>query len=90
MNRHERRKAEKALKKRGSARNDLESIDRAEPSPELRMVFKGEGNLQLTPELINELIEEKGLKREDLEQFAAMGAQYCPSRNSFTTPSEDF
>ena len=90
MNRHERRKADKALKKGGPSSANLALMDKGSFTQEQRKIFLGEGNLPLTPELIKELIEEKGLKEEDLNQFAEMGAQYCPSRNSFIMPPEDF
>lgn len=65
-------------------------MDTSSFTQDQRQIFLGEGNLPLTPALMNQLVEEKGLKEEDLKQFAEMGAQYCPSRNSFIMPSEDF
>jgi hypothetical protein len=72
MNRHERRRANK-LKRRHTSKTMAKDLGR---------IFGGEDNMALTDELINELIEKKGMKEEDVRQFAKMGALYCPPRNS--------
>ena len=86
MNRHERRKAERLERKQyspkaGGAPVGIEDLER---------LLGGKENLPLTEDLIKELVRDKGMKESDVRDAAAMGALYCPPRNSFIFPSEDF
>ncbi|NOT49429.1 MAG: hypothetical protein HOP17_17020 [Acidobacteria bacterium] len=82
MNRHERRKAEKLERKQYplKARGASVGIE------DLERVFRGKDNLPLTEDLILELVRDKGMKESDVRDAAAMGALYCPPRNSFILP----
>jgi hypothetical protein len=73
MNRHERRKAEKALRKSGAPPTGLQRMDTSHFTPDQRAIFLGEGNVPMTPELMKELIEETGRKEKDIKQFCRNG-----------------
>jgi len=54
----------------------------------IRQIFFGEGQEDLTDELIKELVEKKGFPEKDLREMRELGARYCRPRNSIIFPPE--
>ncbi|CCK81558.1 uncharacterized protein TOL2_C34010 [Desulfobacula toluolica Tol2] len=51
-------------------------------------IFLGQNQVPLTDELIEHLVKEKGMNREELIYMQKEGAKYSVSRNSFIFPPE--
>ena len=51
-------------------------------------IFLGENEVPLTDELIDQLVKEKGMDREELIYLRDEGAKYSSKRKSFVFPLE--
>jgi hypothetical protein len=53
---------------------------------DIRQIFFGEGEVELTDSLIDELVIKEGCDREDLKEFQSMGCKYNKIRGTVISP----